>query len=164
MDLPSRLTTAYGRFITEMEGAASDPEMPHRAAIAYGEYVACLADASNEPQLVEVNRLFERYRQVIQDGFSNDDSSARIRGAFEAFLMDVKAAWAEMDPQSFAPTDLISVGQSLASLAWLVETSQEGAGVPSPDRDDEIANNGRGSSLWGSTSLLEDLSSQDGVH
>jgi hypothetical protein len=155
LDVADRLTNAYARAIAELEESVSDPDMPERAARAYDEYSGMLADASSEPLAVEANHLFEIYRAVIRNGFRGEESAARVRETYQTYLKEAKAALVDMDPASLSPADLITIGQSLAGLGWLIESSQEGAVEGPPHDADESGNNGRGGALWGSMSILE---------
>jgi hypothetical protein len=158
MDLIDRFAAAYERFIAEMEDAVSDPDMPQRAASAYNDYAGQLSDTWNEPAFLETNRLFETYRDVIRDGFVGAESAARVRDAYSAYLTEVKAALLEIDPATVTPSELQTIGQSLASLGWLAETGLDGQRVASGNGTEETRNEGQEGRLWGSVSLLENPS------
>jgi hypothetical protein len=162
MEITDRLSAAQGRFMTAMEEAATDSDLNQRALDAYNAYAALLADAWKEPAVTEMNQAFEAYRAVISSGFRGPEAGSQMHVAYQNYLAEMRAAWAESDPTTLAPADLAAIGQSLAYLAWLVETGLDGVGTePEETGDDAIAEE-RGNSLWGSTSLLTDSSRLSG--
>ena len=154
METPDRLSAAYGRLMTALDEAATDPNLKQRALDAYNAYAAALADAWKVPAVTEMNRAFETYRAVICSGFRGREAANLIRAAYQDYLAEVRAAWAETDPTTLAPPDLATIGQSLTYLAWLVETGLDGAGTEPGGAGHEAIAEEQGSSLWGPTSLL----------
>jgi len=151
------MNAAYARFMAALDEAAADSDLKQRAIDAYNAYAALLADASKEPAVIEVNRAFEAYRAVIVGGLGGADSAERIRSAYQRYVADVRAAWAEIDPAMLSPADLAAIGQNLTYLAWLVETSLGVAATPEQDTGIAEAPGGEfGTSLWGSMSVLTD--------
>ena len=157
METTDRLNAAYARFMTALERAATDPDFAQRALHAYNGYAAMLADASKEPAVTEVNRAFEAYRAVISSGLRGPDSASQIRSAYQTYVAEMRAAWAEIDPAMLSPADLATVGQSLTYLGWLVETGLGSAETETP-APDTGAGDEHGTSLWGSTLVLTDSS------
>jgi hypothetical protein len=162
METADRLSAAYEGFMSALEGAAIEPDLNQRALDAYNAYAALLADAAKEPAAAEANDAFEAYRAVISSGFRGPEAGNQIRAAYKNYLAEVRAAWAETDPTVLTPADLATIGQSLAYLAWLVETGLDGAEAESEETGDDAIANEQGSSLWGPTSLLSDTSRPEG--
>lgn len=156
MDTTDRLNAAHSRLMAALEATAADPDFNQRVSDAYGTYATLLADAAQDPIALQVNEAFEAYRREISNGFSDPESGGQIWAAYQAYLGEIRAAWAETDPTGLAPADLAAIGQSFTYLAWLVEngldrTRTETEWAANPANPDD-----QGSSLWGPTYLLTD--------
>jgi hypothetical protein len=156
MDTVNELNAAYERCMAALGNAATEPDLSQRAFDAYSAYAARLPDVSKVSAVIEMNDAFEAYREIISGGFRGAEAGDRIRAAYRTYLAELQAAWVDSDPKELSPADLAAIGRSLAFLGWLVEAGLDGARSAPEAIDVDTLNSERGSSLWGSTSVLSD--------
>lgn len=130
---PQQFATAQEEFQALLREAWPSPEAELAVMNAYAAYAAVLQEPWQSSYLNErLAAMYEQYRTLIHEVFTGRNADPVI-DAYRQYARNLKNAWANLDPESLGPEDLVAMAQGMSWVAGVaIEVSAGRLGLADP--------------------------------